>query len=498
MDLQAVIEYAKNNPGIMVGVAIAVYVVGILLSSVLGFYVSYFAVLAAAALVSFATGNPLYFWPFLLGVLTAFAEIISKFPDEPIKALKSPHALLYHVLNGIVAAFALYILMITGFKNDTPGDQLKNVLLAGFGSMLVMRSKLFNIKVGEEDVSFGPEQVIKILFKFMNDGIDRFRASSRFDFVHVKLDNIDFDKVYAYSKSSLRAAQALEDKKEACVKRLNELKENKDELDTQLRSYELGYAMLTAMGEDFVTKLFLDKDKKIEWHIRAPHEDGSGSTSLGDKIKEKLNLADAPPDTTALYMAYGASMSSRRMRERLNWLDADGKERLEKLNPVRCVLKDYGLVFNKLSDAGSQDEECANLVYKQGESVEGVLYQLPKQAMDFLAHNENDYHRVEVSVTVEEKKKVETKDDKGKKVEMEETAEVVKQKVYVYLANATGPERVPDRKELDAMKEGAHEHELSGDYVERMNGYVEELKTKAAAAPETEQVPSGGNGVKVI
>jgi len=35
---------------------------------------------------------------------TAFAEIISKFTDEPIKALSAPQAVLYHVLNGLVSS----------------------------------------------------------------------------------------------------------------------------------------------------------------------------------------------------------------------------------------------------------------------------------------------------------------------------------------------------------------------------------------------------------
>ena len=46
-----------------------------------------------------------YFAAFSLGVIAAFAEIIGKFRDEPLKALRTTKAVIYHELNRAIAEF---------------------------------------------------------------------------------------------------------------------------------------------------------------------------------------------------------------------------------------------------------------------------------------------------------------------------------------------------------------------------------------------------------
>src|SRR5215831_8968692 len=154
MDIVRLIDFATNHSGAAIAVAIVVTTISISLYQRLGFYTWYFMVVLFALTGSLLTQNALYFYAFVLGTVTAFAEIIGKFSDEPIKSLRTPHALFYHLLNGAIAAFALKVLFIYEVPHETGLDQLKVVLAAGLGSMLVMRSKLFNIKVGGEDISF--------------------------------------------------------------------------------------------------------------------------------------------------------------------------------------------------------------------------------------------------------------------------------------------------------------------------------------------------------
>ena len=214
-------------------------------------YAWYLIVLLAALVGSILIQDLLYFYAFVLGMLTAFAEILGKFSDEPIKSLGTPHAVFYHLLNGLIAAFALKVLVLYNVPSSEPIDQLKVVTIAGVGSMLAMRSKLFNIKVAGEDVSFGPEQIIKVFLNFMQSAIDRVRAQSRVDFVKSKLDNINFDAVYDYSLTMLEAAQALADKdKKELLEGIPKLKSG-EPTDKQLKSYRLGFLLLNKMGEDF-------------------------------------------------------------------------------------------------------------------------------------------------------------------------------------------------------------------------------------------------------
>ena len=156
--------------------------------------------------------SELYYFAFLLGAVTALAEVIGKFSDEPTKALGTSHAVVYLLFNGLIAAFALYVLLIYDTPVSSAQDKLKVVIAAGVGSMLIMRSKLFNIKVAREDVAFGPDQIIKVFFRFMEAEIDRVRAQTRIDFVKRLMSEIDFDRVRNYSQTMLQASQVLDDK----------------------------------------------------------------------------------------------------------------------------------------------------------------------------------------------------------------------------------------------------------------------------------------------
>ena len=217
------------------------------------YFVLYGGVLVAAFLLAVYDRNALYFYTFALGMLTAFAEILGKFSDEPLKSLNTPQALFYHLSNGLIAAFALRVLILYNVPHDQALDQLKIVLAAGLGSMLIMRSKLFNLKLrGKdgaetgEDISFGPEQIIKVFFRFMERAIDRVRAQSRIEFVKANLENMDFDKVCDYSITMLKSAPQLlsADERKAVEEELKAMRDDKT-LANQLKELEASLPKLT-------------------------------------------------------------------------------------------------------------------------------------------------------------------------------------------------------------------------------------------------------------
>ena len=334
-----------------------------------------------------------------------------------------------------------------------------------------MRSKLFNIKVGDDNVSFGPEQIITILFRFMESAIGRIRARDRRQFIELKLDNIKFDAVYDRSVMTLqRASRSIsEDDMKKCVADLGAVKARLDGLDAakktdseiQLGSYELGYVIYDKMGEDFVSDLFTKP--RPEWLIRPPDSDSGAVTNAGagffpilkkveaDNLFVKVMPFLATKEETVPYMAYGTNMSSNRIRQRLNWTDPAGQESLEKTKPVPCTLKDYNLAFNRMSDSKPTEGGLANLKSETGAEVEGVLYQLPKTAVDFLENNEPGYHGIKVKVIVGGKENEAT--------------------VFVADTNQVGAELAPNQADLISMIEGAAEHGLSEDYLRKLKSY---------------------------
>ena len=88
------------------------------------------------------------------------------------------------------------------------------------------------------------------------------------------------------------------------------------------------------------------------------------------------------------YFAFGSNMSAQRMNDRLGW------------SPSRsgAVLPDYEMVFNKPSNDGGK----ANIIYSQGNLVEGILYSVNEEDLLILDKYEgvatNQYKRYLIKV----------------------------------------------------------------------------------------------------
>jgi len=392
-------------------------------------HIWYAIAISCAWLLFVANGEVLYFYAFCLGMATAFAEIISKFTDEPIKALSAPQAVLYHVLNGIVSAFALKVLFLYSAPVTTL-DKVKAVVIAGFGAMLLLRSKLFNVKVAGEDVSFGPEQIVKVFFRYMELAIDRLRAQARIQFVKSTLDNIDFMAARGYARTMLNAAQTLEE---------SDLRDIDDKLgkiavstdSPQLKSYAMGFLLLNKMGEDVVARLF--ERPQADWYIKAP------------EMKTDGLISSFLPTRDLYYFAYGGDMSSKKLLERLNWTTTD-YIRLKEMKPQRAVLKGYSMSF----DHPSPDQDgssTANIQQEANSSVEGVLYKLPPSIMEFLDKANPGYMRREIEVIPLEEK----------------TSKPIAAQAYISEDRRSG--LYPTQDYLNLLLQGAKERRLSHDYV---------------------------------
>ena len=483
--LQAVWDFAREHYILTPVAALFALAVVVPLVRGLSVHVWYIIALAAAALAAWRVDRLLYFWPFALGMATAFAEIISKFSDEPLKALKTWHSLFYHVLNGAVAVFALYFLALaTGKPDDFRGVddmvELQYAVAAGVGAMLLLRSKLFNIKVGEENVSFGPDQMVKIIFKFMESEIDRLRARDRMRFVSKYLTNIHFDKVYDHCVTMFgRAGQVLGDnEKQSCLRELSELKANA-KLDVQQKSYHLGFIFLNRMGERFVSDLFDNPLPQFQISARGRGLTSGGVLSGFVAVESENPLLKALPifgtkEETVPYVAYGPNMSSARVRELLNWAGDPGNADAEKAGARRCKLRDYRVSFNMAPDGSVGG--YPNLVSAPGQVAEGVLYRLPKTTLDFLKLREKERgnHPIKVRAVVEEAG--------GKEKEVEAD-------MLVADADKVGPERPPVKEELNAMIEGAAEFGLSEQYQASLKAL-----TPFTAAAEAVAAMPGANG----
>jgi len=141
--------------------------------------------------------------------------------------------------------------------------------------------------------------------------------------------------------------------------------------------------------------------------------------------------------STQWYFAYGSNMSRAQVRQRT------GEPAEEKI----ARLENYALNFDKVARGGSG---TANLVAAEGQVVYGVLYRLSEQqlkALDRFGGVPEHYRRSEMNVV----------DEQGNKIAAQ-----------VYLARKLRKGLKPDRSYLQRIIEGAEEHGLPADYIDKL------------------------------
>jgi hypothetical protein len=188
----------------------------------------------------------------LFGVLVGAAEIIARYRDEPFAATFSRPGISYLALNGVISA-AAYFLLVYYDKSILPGlagDRLLTSIVAGFGSMIVMRSKLFSFKTeGGEDYAIGLDAVLSTFLMSVDRRIDRNRSSKRQKLVYEEVAKIsDLSKAPDFLRISLASYQNLSD---AEKKELDDviLKLQAENLDPRLKLMAMGFGFLNISGE---------------------------------------------------------------------------------------------------------------------------------------------------------------------------------------------------------------------------------------------------------
>lgn len=136
----------------------------------------------------------------IFGGFVGVVEIVSRYRDAPVRAVRTLPGLLYLTINAIssVAALALARLFGWTFGFD-PVEQAQivrwsQVIAAGFGAMLIFRTSLFTIRSGEEDVGVGLNSLLKVILDAADRAVGRTRAEARARAVAELMEGKSFSK----------------------------------------------------------------------------------------------------------------------------------------------------------------------------------------------------------------------------------------------------------------------------------------------------------------
>lgn len=222
-----------------------------------------------------------WFLSALFGILVGASEIVSRYRDEPFLTLWSNAGRWYMALNGAISAAAFFLLI------RYPGQIFASVrqdlflasIVAGFGSMIVMRSKLFSFKTeGGETFAIGPEAVLVIFLNSVDRQIDRYRASRRQRLVFDETKEIhDPNTAPGFLRAFLNSYQNLTNEEKSKINtQITDAYANKDLPTPLLKLMAVAFGFLNIMGEkNFKALISILK----EYQLRETEPKTAASTS---------------------------------------------------------------------------------------------------------------------------------------------------------------------------------------------------------------------------
>jgi hypothetical protein len=191
---------------------------------------------------------------FFIGMGTSLIELFSRYRDEPLKVIAtSQFAWVYLLLNGLMGIGAHAVLLDSGFTSiDSATSRASLAVGSGVSAALILRSRVFTARLGDEQVSIGPGYIVDQLLGIIDAQIDRRRALQRVSIVVGIMDGKDFDGSRIHAATMITGSRqnlSLQDQKDLA----NQIREVVDrKIPDQEKAYALGFILLDFMGEEFL------------------------------------------------------------------------------------------------------------------------------------------------------------------------------------------------------------------------------------------------------
>lgn len=312
----------------------------------------------------------------VIGTGTALVELLSRYRDEPFKVIAtSQFAWVYLLLNALLALGAHGVLLDSSYAPiadaaEVPSGRAALGMIAGLAAAVVLRSKVFTARIGDEQVSIGPGYVVDQLLSIIDAQIDRRRALERVRIVVDVMTGRDFEGSKQHASTMVtgsRQSLSLQDQKDLA----NQMREIIDrQIPDQEKSYALGFVLLDFMGEEFLREVATNLPKSAD--LGEPSERQPLTETETKSIVETNGNVLAPRD-------WGASLPVQRaklVRELLGGVPFE---------PVRkrvVTLLDSGQLGNSEDERLALRLQIAEVLEREDDSDADKVF-----ALGFVVHN---------------------------------------------------------------------------------------------------------------
>lgn len=207
-----------------------------------------------------------------LGGGVGLAELVTRYRDEPFALRSSLSFWVYILINAAASALAYALIRVFGWTFGVgPGSArtATQVLVAGLAAMALFRSSLFNLKIGDEDVSIGPSALLTSLLSVVDRAVDRHRATERSRSISKVMSGVSFAK----AKISL-SAYCLQLMQNVPLEEQQKLRTSVEglglaEMDDGLKSLNLGLLLMNTVGPTVLEAAVRDLGERIKEETRS-------------------------------------------------------------------------------------------------------------------------------------------------------------------------------------------------------------------------------------
>ncbi len=243
----------------------------------------------------------------LLGALVGFIEVIGRYRDAPFRVANSKPAFFYILINMLAAVIALLLVRLFGwtFTPRTEPEIVRwvQVMVAGSGAMILFRSSLFILNIGDQNFLIGPSTILQALLEVVDSEIDRQRGKIRADFVKNVMKGITWSQAKdGLPEICIDLMQNLsEDSRKAILDSVKLLKDPTLTISEQAKLLTLGLTLLNFVGEDVVSaaigslELRPKRTRRLPSLGRKTNEDVPNERPLEDSSLQKLLTGDSTP-----------------------------------------------------------------------------------------------------------------------------------------------------------------------------------------------------------
>ncbi|MBD0842468.1 MULTISPECIES: hypothetical protein [unclassified Streptomyces] len=189
------------------------------------------------------------------GALVGLVELFSRYRDRPSALLWVVSAWMYLTINAAASGGVLLLVHTFDltFGATEPGTVgTTQVLVALFGAPTVLRSSLFTIRVGGQDIGIGPSSILSTLLSVADRGVDRARGRDRSRQVVAVMRGVSYEKArLALPSFCLALLQNCPQDEQQNLAVANEALAESQMSDAQ-KSYGLGLLLVNLVGVDLL------------------------------------------------------------------------------------------------------------------------------------------------------------------------------------------------------------------------------------------------------